>query len=348
MKRPSVLLRLTFGVICLSGLAAIALVAQDAPAPADQMTDAADQFLASLSPELRQKATFEYDDPHRTAWFFTPQQDRERKATRKGVRFEELNEAQKQKALVLLKAGTSAKGYEQATTIMSLESILRDVEKKGSMVRNPDWYFISVFGKPSKTGKWGWRMEGHHLSVNFTLDRGQVESPTPFLFGANPATVKAGPRAGLRTLPEAEDRARELIQSLDDEQRKLALQANHFPEIAENTAAAKLADPVGIAAAKLNDKQRELLMKLIEAYTNRMPTAVASAELKAVKDAGVEKVYFGYSGTPEPGQGYTYQVHGPTFVVQFLNLQNDGSGNRANHIHSVWRRLPADFGLKGG
>src|SRR5688572_29258487 len=148
MKRKSVLVRLALSVVCLSGLAAIALVAQDAPAPADQMTDAADQFLASLSPELRKKATFEYDDPHRTAWFFTPQQDRERNPTRKGIRFEELSDAQKQKALALLKAGTSAKGYEQATTIMSLESILRDVEKKGAMVRNPDWYFISVFGKP--------------------------------------------------------------------------------------------------------------------------------------------------------------------------------------------------------
>src|SRR5262245_4530713 len=221
MKR-STLLRFAFGFVCLTGLASVAMIARDERPQADLMTDAADQFLASLSDEQRAKASFDYDDPHRTGWFFTPQQDKERKATRKGLRFKEMKDEQKQKALALLKTGTSASGYEQATTIMSLEGILRDVEKKGAVVRNPDWYFVSVFGKPSKTGKWGWRFEGHHLSVNFSLDRGQVESPTPFLFGANPAEVKVGDRKGLRTLPEVEDRARELIKSLDDDQQKLA------------------------------------------------------------------------------------------------------------------------------
>ncbi|MBO0698300.1 MAG: DUF3500 domain-containing protein [Zavarzinella sp.] len=340
------LLRLAVGFVCLSGLAGIALLAREERPAADQMTEAADQFLASLSPELRQKAEFGFDDPHRTGWFFTPQQDRDKKPTRKGLRFEELNKEQREKALALLKTGTSAKGYEQATTIMSLEEILRDVEKKGTMVRNPNWYFVSVFGKPSKTGKWGWRIEGHHLSVNFTLDRGQVESPTPFLFGANPANVKTGPRAGLRTLPEVEDRAKELIESLDGEQKALALRDKPFPEIAENTPAAKIGAPVGIPGSKLSEKQRDILLKLIEAYTNRMPNAVGAAELKAAKDTGLDKVYFAYSGSPEPGKGYTYQVQGPTFVVQFLNMQADGSGNPANHIHSVWRRLPSDFGLE--
>jgi hypothetical protein len=77
-----------------------------------------------------------------------------------------------------------------------------------------------------------------------------------------------------------------------------------------------------------------------------MPNAVGAAELKAAKDAGIDKVRFGYSGSLEVGKGYTYQVQGPTFVAQFLNVQPDGSGNPANHIHSVWRRLPADFGLQ--
>jgi hypothetical protein len=345
MSRSTPLIRLAVGFVCVTGLAAVALVAREERPTADQMTDAGEQFVASLSPELQKKAVFEFDDPHRTGWFFTPQQDKERNFTRKGVRFEELNEEQKKKALALLKTGTSAHGYEQATTIMSLENILKDVEKKGTMVRNPDWYFVSIFGKPTKTGKWGWRIEGHHLSVSFTLDRGQIESPTPFFFGANPATVKNGPRAGLRTLPEVEDAARELIKSLDADQVKAAHRDKPFPEIAENTPAAKLGEPVGLPGAKMTDAQRAALVKLLEAYTDRMPPNVGAAELKAAKDAGVEKIFFAYSGDPEPGKGYTYQVQGPTFVAQFLNMQADGSGNPNNHIHSVWRRLPADFGL---
>jgi hypothetical protein len=345
MKRPATVLRLAVGLVCLTGFAAVGLIGREERPAADQMTEAAEQFLDGLSPELRKKAEFEFDDPHRTAWFFTPQQDADRNFTRKGVRFEELSEEQKKKALALLKAGTSAKGFEQATTIMTLENVLHDTEKNGKMVRNPNWYFVSIFGKPSKTGKWGWRVEGHHLSVSFTMDRGQIESPTPYFFGANPATVKNGPRSGLRTLPEVEDLARELIKSLDAEQVKAAHRDKQFPEIAENTPAAKIGEPVGLAASQMNDKQRDTLVKLLEAYTNRMPPNVGAAELKAAKDAGVEKIHFAYSGEAEPGKAYTYQVQGPTFVAQFLNVQPDGSGNPNNHIHSVWRRLPADFGL---
>jgi hypothetical protein len=126
----------------------------------------------------------------------------------------------------------------------------------------------------------------------------------------------------------------------------MALRATPFPEVAENTAAAKIGGPFGIPASKLNEKQRDLLMKLLEAYTNRMPASVAAAEMKALKDAGIEKIQFSYSGSAEPGKGYTYQIQGPTFLCQFLNMQADGSGNPANHIHSVWRKLPSDFALK--
>jgi len=346
MKRPSSFLKLAGVLCCITAVATVALVAREERPAGDQMVDAADGFLGSLSPELKAKASFEFDDPHRVGWFFTPQQSKDRKPTRKGVRFEELNADQKKSALALLRTGTSAKGYEQATTIMSLEEILKDVEgTKGAMVRNPNWYFISVFGKPSKTGKWGWRFEGHHMSVSFTLDKGQVDSPTPFMFGANPATVKGGPKDGLRTLPEAEIPAKELIESLDADQKKLAFQEKHLPEIAENTPTAKLGKPIGIPAGKFNDKQRAILMKLLEGYANRMPANVAAKELKAVRDAGIDKVHFAYSGTLEAGKGYTYQAQGPSFVVQFLNVQADGSGNPANHIHSAWRRLPSDFGL---
>lgn len=345
MHRPTTLVKLAVGLVCLSGLAAVAVIARGERPAGDQMTEAADQFLESLTADQRKTASFDFDDPHRTAWFFTPQQDKEHHSTRKGLRFEELNEEQKKKALALLQTGTSTKGYEEATTIMSLENILHDLEKKGTMVRNPGWYFVSVFGKPSKTGKWGWRIEGHHLSVSFTLDRGQIESPTPYFFGANPAVVKNGPRAGLRTLPEVEDAVRGLIKSLDAEQVKVAHQAKQFPEIAENTPAAKIGEPVGLAAAKMTDKQHELLVKLLTAYTDRMPPNVGAAEMQAAKDAGIEKVYFAYGGEPEPGKPYTYQVQGPTFIAQFLNVQADSAGNPANHIHSVWRRLPADFGI---
>src|SRR5436853_2385817 len=175
-------------------------------------------------------------------------------------------DAQKKAALAWVAAGTSASGKSKATTIMSLEALLRDLEKGGAMVRSPEWYFFSVFGTPSKTGKWGWRVEGHHLSLNFTLDKGQLVSATPAFFGANPATVKDGDKKGLTTLPEAEEPIKQLFNSLDEEQKKVAVQMKPYPEIAGKTTAAKVGEPTGLAAAKMTEKQRALLLKAVEGY----------------------------------------------------------------------------------
>ena len=141
---------------------------------------------------------------------------------------------------------------------MSLENILRELEKNGANVRNPEWYFVSIFGKPAKTGKWGWRIEGHHLSLNFTLEDGKVIASTPAFFGANPALVMEGDKKGLRTLPEAEDYAQELFASLDDDEKKVAFQAKQFPEIEEGKAKPNAGAPVGLPASKMNEKQRNL------------------------------------------------------------------------------------------
>lgn len=341
------LTRLALMFAAIAGLAGVAMLAQQEAPVSAQMSDAADKFLASLSDEQKKKVAFDFEDEHRVNWFFTPQQDNKAKtATRKGLSFEALSADQKKLALELLRSGCSKTGYNQAVTIMSLEGVLKDLEKGGAMIRNENWYFVSIFGKPSKTGKWGWRFEGHHMSVNFTIDRGQVTSVTPFFFGANPAEVKSGPKKGLRTLPEIEDHARELIASLNGDQKQSALLGTkHFPEIPEKTKAVVAGMPNGIAGSKLSEKQQETLLKLIKAYTDRMPDSIGAIELKAVKDAGLGKVHFAYTGDPTPGKGYTYRIQGPTFQVDFLNIQADGSGNPANHIHSVWRHLPSDFGL---
>ncbi|HJZ57182.1 MAG TPA: DUF3500 domain-containing protein [Gemmataceae bacterium] len=343
MKR---LRSVALAAVVAATFAALALVGQP-PAPTGaKMSAAAKKFLGTLSPEQKKKATFAFDDKARLAWFFTPQQDKDRKATRVGVRMEELNADQKAAALELLKTGLSKRGFEQATTIMSLEGILADLEgPKGAMVRNTGWYFVSIFGDPSDTGSWGWRMEGHHMSVNYTLDKGQVVTATPLMFGANPAEVKDGARKGLRTLPGIEDSARALIKSLTPDQDKVAKQPKAFAEIKENSPRADVGPPVGITADKLNADQRKTLTALLADYAERLPEDLATEEMKKVNTAAPEKLSFAYSGSPVPGEPYTYRVYGPGFVVEFLNVQADSAKNPANHIHSSWRRLPVDFGL---
>jgi hypothetical protein len=331
--------------VVLAGLVGAAFVTREEEAPGSDMVGAAEKLVASFSAEQKAKAVFAFDDKERTNWNFVPLQDKAGKPTRKGLRLEEMNAEQKQLTRALLRTGTSQSGFDKASTIMSLESILADLEMGKGPVRNPDWYFLSIFGEPGKNSKWGWRIEGHHLSINFTVDRGKVIGATPFFFGANPAVVKDGARKGLRTLPEAEDHAQDLFASLDEEQKKIAMQPKQFPEIEQGKAAPTVGEPVGLPASKMNDKQKEILKKLVEGYAERMPPAVAKVELDAVRAAGVDKIHFAFHREDaKPGKPYTYRVQGPTFVIEFLNVQDDSAKNPANHIHSSWRNIKGDFG----
>jgi hypothetical protein len=308
------------------------------------MTAAAERFLGLLSPEQKAKAAFAFDDKERFNWHFVPL-EKDKQPTRKGLRLEEMSDAQKAAALDLLHTGTSAAGFQKATTIMSLENILKELEQGKGPVRNPGWYFVTIFGTPAKTGTWGWRIEGHHLALNFTVTDGRLNAATPAFFGSNPAVVKAGPKQGLRALPEAEDLARDLFKSLTAEQQKLARQPKQHPEVKAQNKLPEVGDPVGLPGGQLTEKQRQTLTALLEGYARRLPAEVAEGELRQLQAAGLDKVFVAYWGGLEPGEPYTYRLHGPTFVVEFLNVQSDAAGNKANHVHSCWRSLGNDFGL---
>jgi hypothetical protein len=346
MKVPHILLAPAAFVV----VAAVATLAQVNNPAGARMIDAARRFVDGLAPEQRAKAVYPVDSPERLKWNFVPLQDAQKRPTRKGVRFEEMTAPQREAALDLLKTGTSEHGYTQATTIMSLEDILRDLEKGGRIVRDPGWYFVTVFGSPERAGKWGWRIEGHHLSINYLLDKGEVVAATPAFFGANPATVRDGAKKGLRAIPDVDDLAKQLYKSLDESQRQQAQQPsaklpNHqFPEVSA-TPAAKVGQREGVPASALSDGQRTTLDKLIHAYLDRLPPDVGRMELDRIEKAGLEKVCFAFAGGTEAGEQHTYRVQGPTFVAEFLEVQDDSAKNPANHIHSVWRHLPKDFGL---
>jgi hypothetical protein len=337
------LTRMALALVALMVVAGLAYVGQQADTSGTDMVLAAQKFLGSLNDEQKIKAVIPFDSPERTNWHFVPLESNG-KPTRKGLRLEEMTPDQKKAALALLRAGTSEQGDVAAVTIMSLESILHEQEKSGKLTRNPEWYFFSVFGTPSKTGNWGWRVEGHHLSLNFTLAGTQVVSVTPNFYGSNPAEIKGGPRQGQRPLEPTEQLAFELFKSLDAEQSKIAHRDKAFGEPNAMKATSAVGDPVGLPGAQMNTAQKAVLGKLLKAYTDRMPPDVGARELKRATDTGLEKIYFAFTGSAERGKGHTYRVQGPTFVIEFLNMQADSAGNPANHIHSVWRHIKGDFG----
>jgi hypothetical protein len=336
------LTRMALALVALTLVAGLGYVAQQTESSGPDMVTAAQNFVGSLAAEQKSEAVFPFDSPERVNWQFVPR-EKDGQPTRKGLRLEKMTPDQKKAALALLRAGTSQQGDTAATTIMSLEAILKSQEKKGP-TRNPEWYFFTIFGSPSKTGNWGWRVEGHHLSLNLTLEGAQVVSATPNFYGANPAEIKSGPKQGVRPLEPTERLAFELFKSLDDGQRQVAHQEKAFGEPAAGKADSGVGAPVGLPGAKMTEAQKQTLAKLLKTYTDRMPPDVGAHELKRATAAGLDKVYFAFQGAAEQGKKHTYRVQGPTFVIEFLNEQADSAGNPANHIHSAWRHITGDFG----
>lgn len=298
------------------------------------MADAAKAFLNSLTPEQRARATFQFQDEERLNWHYIPR-------VRKGVPLREMTEEQKQLAHALLAAGLSQRGYIKAVSIMSLDEVLRLMEKGSGPQRDPDGYFFSVFGEPVETGTWGYRVEGHHISQNFTVVNGKIQD-APSFFGTNPAEIKEGPRKGLRVLAREEDVARELVQSLTPEQKKTAIVSADAPKEILTEASRQAAlkgQPSGLEASKMTAHQREIFQNLLDEYCNNMPEPVAQMREDQIKKAA-GNLYFAWAGGEQAGQGHYYRIQSPSFLIEFDNTQD-----HANHIHSVWRDFNGDFGL---
>jgi hypothetical protein len=336
--KPLRLLALTLSMIAVFSLITYSIIDGLARMrSASVMADGANKFLNSLSAEQKGKAVFTFNDEQRYDWHFVPR-------ARKGLPLKELNADQRKLAMEFLKTGLSASGYKKVTTIISLEPILRVLEQeqgRSNMVRDEELYYFSVFGTPSVNEVWGWRVEGHHLSLNYTVVKGDLISSTPHFFGANPAEVKKGPQTGLRALAGEEDQGRTLVKSLDEQQRAIAIFDKTAPRdiLTTNIRRADPLKPEGLPFSKLKKEQKDLLNKLLEEYLSRMPQDIADERRKKLRDAGVDKIHFAWAGGLERGEGHYYRLQGPTFLIEYDDTQNN-----ANHIHSVWRDFNGDFG----
>ncbi len=321
---------LTLGIIIspLSRIFAVKSVISD-------MQEAAAAFLDSLTTELKVRATLPMDDEEeRVNWHFVP-----KTGERKGVDLKDLNEEQEGKLETLLAASLSARGQSKVENIIDLESVLFMLEKADH--RDPELYYTTIFGQPTPDGTWGWRFEGHHLSLNFTVVNGKLLAEAPHFWGANPAKVPVGPTKGQRTLKEEEDVARNLLLSLSAKQLKKAVIADKAPRDIYTSADKKVSplDSVGVSFSEMMPEQRLGLNQLINVYIGNMPDHLASARWNQLKEAGMEDVVFAWAGPKEPGEAHYYRVQGPTFLIEYDNIQNN-----ANHIHAVWRDFDGDFG----
>ena len=302
------------------------------------MAAAAKGFLDNLTDEQKAKAVYKLTDAERENWIFVPQPF-EGEGMRKGITIKEMRPDQRHLAYALLSTGLSHRGYTTALQIMSLEQVLWELENHAPK-RDTEMYYITIFGEPGSKS-WGWRFEGHHLSMNFTVADGKVISGTPNFFASNPGEIRVGPRTGLRVLAGEEDVARNLVKSLSDEQKKKAIIGTAAPEdiLTKNESKITPLEVAGIPFGELDEAQAKNLRQLIDVYVQRIRPEVAADELAAIEKAGMDKIVFAWMGGIEKGQGHYYRVQGPTFLLEYANTQND-----ANHVHAVWRDFDGDFG----
>ncbi|MFZ4508421.1 MAG: DUF3500 domain-containing protein [Fimbriimonas sp.] len=298
------------------------------------MLAAAQKFIKGLDPKASQLALMKFEDEERMNWNYVP-------LARKGLPYALMTPAQQTDASELLKASLSASGYKTIEGIRSLENVLRDIEN-GNPGRDYTRYYFSIFGEPSAKGAWGWRFEGHHISLQWTLANGKLLATTPQFLGTNPAEVRSGLLKGTRILGVEEDLARELVTGLTADQLKTALLSETAPPeiLTGNKRKVAIESRQGLPVSQMTAAQRGLLMTLVEEHASIQLPSVARARLQALRKSPFDQVVFAWMGGRKRGEGHYYRIQGPSFLIEYDNTQND-----ANHVHAVWRDFNGDFGL---
>jgi Protein of unknown function (DUF3500) len=306
---------------------------------AQDLVGKANAFIKLLNDEQRTKALYPFDTAERYRFMYIPLEDR------KGISVNELNPAQRMALMDLLHTCLSEETVKKVNDIMQLDNVLKELEhrKPEDHFRDPGKYFVTVFGIPSATTIWGWRFEGHHVAFHFSADKKQLVAGTPGFLGSNPAIVLDGPQKNKEVLKEETDMGFALLHALSREELKKAVTDTVAPNEIITVASRKamIDKPAGIRFGELSSANQQRLLQLINLYVHRYTKLFAGTMLKEIQTAGLDKLWFTWTGYTQHvlGHPYYYRIQGPTIIIEYDNSQNN-----ANHIHTVVRDLKNDFG----
>ena len=323
-------------VIVGGALAAGAVLSEAAAAhgKSSTMLQAAQAFIAVLGPDEKSKAQLPFNSDERLNWYYVPKE-------RNGLRYKLMNPDQQAAAHKLLQVSLSKSGYRKVEAIRQLELVLKEKEN-GNPGRDTELYYFTIFGEPGARATWGWRYEGHHVSLHWTSVKGRIIASSPQFLGSNPAEVRSGVQKGTRVLAAEEDLGRALVKSLDADQRKIAVISETAPPdvVTTNVRKAGILEDKGIAYSSLTEKQQGLFLTLLKEYSNVQVEEISRQRLEAIHTAGLDNLKFAWMGGTDKGQPHYYRIQGSTFLVEYDCTQDD-----ANHIHTVWRDFKGDFGV---
>ncbi|MBR7825579.1 DUF3500 domain-containing protein [Actinospica sp. MGRD01-02] len=320
-------------------------------------------LLSCMTVEQRARSWFPLDAADRRDWDFVPKPDRA------GLPLSAMDGHQRALAHTLLSSGLSMRGYTMALSIMAMENVLRETGAArfgvaAADMRNPDLYFFSFFGRPSHEETWGWRVVGHHLSLNYTIVDQRFLSVTPCNMGSQPlaagviAPLREDDRLGFRLLDalSPEQRTRAIIHDVapaDFVTRQVPLIGKvEYPDYwdlgipsyvisDEDREALKFEkdNPRGVAVSQMKPEQADAFWSLASSHLNRMPEVVADKQLARLREEGAENIFFCWAGGTLPGTSHYYRIQSERLLFEFDNAIDDG-----NHIHSMWREYRNDFG----
>lgn len=310
--------------------------------------------LYDLFDKIQQRSSFlEFNDTARLKWNNLPVGLRARAGTSIGS----MNIEQRKLVHRILSASLSSQGYLKATSIMHLDDLLNRYydslfykkeinDTTYNLVRSLLWshknYYFAFFGKPTDT-IWGYKLEGHHLSVNFTFVNDKL-SVTPFFVGTDPAEYPNSEYAGWRVLGQEEDLGIKLIHLLAPAQQKKATMSTAVPKdiITAAESGKRLVDNWGILGTEMTTNQKTVLQYIIREFVFNLEYDKAAIEYEKIVKAGIDKIYFGWIGEYDEKKPHYYVLNGPTFIIEFDN--NGGPRNGANHIHAIWREKGNEYG----
>jgi hypothetical protein len=305
------------------------------------MTGAADAFLHTLSAGERKEALLNFNDPVRLQWSNEP----ENMHPRKGLRLDEMTVAQKEALHRLLQTALSEQGYLKVLNVIRLDEWLKHHYYKPPEAQyyGEGLYWITLFGKPDRSGRWGWRFEGHHLSLNITVSPGVVNA-TPFFLGTHPGVIPAGPLAGAENLFAETQLGWKLLESLTPAERRRAILSNQEPKGADIVIRTGKEPEVkavtGIPVRSLDHAQQQIIKQLIGCYVNNLTPVLARHYQNIIRQKAWADLHFTWMGPVQPGQPAYYRIASKEgLIIEYCSRLHD-----VHHIHTLWRWRPGDFG----
>ncbi|GAB3466496.1 DUF3500 domain-containing protein [Azotobacter salinestris] len=299
---------------------------------------AAEAFLATLTPEQHARTLFPVEDPEWRKWM------NQHFYIRQGTGFKEMTGAQREAAFELLRASLSAKGLQQSRDIMRLNQRLGELNDDNFAEYDEGLYWITLMGTPAEQEPWGWQLDGHHLVINYFVLGDQVVM-TPTFMGSEPVTATSGRYQGTTVLQDEQAKGLALIDALDAVQRRKAIiETAKTGNLAVGEAFRDnlVLDYAGIRASELTAAQKAQLLDLIGEYVRNMRDEHASVKMDEVR-RHLDETRFAWIGGTQPDSVFYYRIHSPVVLIEFdhqapvaLRHLERGKPTR-EHIHTVIR-----------